>query len=514
MATTSENNKRIAKNTMLMYIRMMLMMGISLYTSRVVLQTLGVSDYGIYNVVGGFVSMFSMISGTLSSAISRYLTFELGKGNKPRLSTIFSTAINIQLLLSVIVIIVVELFGVWYLNTKMVLPAERLLSANVVLQMSLISFVLSLLSVPYNAAIIAHEKISIFAYVSIMESFLKLSICFIIMFAPIDKLVLYSILMMLVSLTVRVIYGIYCSRNFEECIYKKTFDKNLLKEMFAFSGWNFIGASSGIMRDQGVNLLLNLFWGTTVNAARGIATQVSYVLYSFSDNFLTAVKPQITKTYAQGDYNYTFRLVLMGSKMSYFLMYLVALPMLLEANNVLTIWLGEIPDYTVAFVRLIITLVMLEAISSPLVTLMLATGNIRNYQIVVGGCQLLNFPLSYILLYNGFQPEYTTVVAIFVGFLCLFLRVLMLKSMVLFPAKKYVTDVIMPIILVSFITIVIFYLCLPHITINNTFAHIVVVTLLSLTMSIICIYFLGCNTSERSYIRKMIAKISRKWLLQ
>ncbi|MDO4171251.1 MAG: MATE family efflux transporter, partial [Prevotellaceae bacterium] len=280
-ADTSQNNKRIAKNTILLYFRMLFMMVVSLYTSRVILNALGVEDFGIYNVVGGVVAMFTLISGSLSAAISRFITYELGRGDQGKLNRIFSASVTIQLLLSLIIVVLIETVGVWFLNAKMIIPAERMTAANLVLQFSIITFVINLISVPYNAAIIAHERMSAFAYISILEALFKLMIAFLIMASPIDKLIFYAILMCIVSVVIRLVYGYYCKKHFSECTYHFHWDREILMKMFGFAGWNFIGASSAVLRDQGGNIVLNLFFGPAVNAARGISIQVNNAITGF-----------------------------------------------------------------------------------------------------------------------------------------------------------------------------------------------------------------------------------------
>ena len=338
MSDTSTNNKRIAKNTLLLYVRMLFMMAVSLYTSRVILNALGVEDYGIYNVVGGVVAMFSIISGSLSAAISRFITFELGKGDIDKLKKTFSAAVTIQLLLSLIIVILIESVGVWFLNFKMTIPSDRMAAANWVLQFSIVTFVINLVSVPYNATIIAHERMSAFAYISILEAVGKLAIAFLIMVSPIDRLVFYAILMCGVAVIVRLTYGYYCKRHFSECRYSFRWDKEILVKMFGFAGWNFIGASSAILRDQGGNIVINLFYGPAVNAARGIAMQVNGAVTGFVSNFMTALNPQITKSYAAGDRAYMMTLIYQGARLSFYMLLLLSLPVFLNTHYILVIW--------------------------------------------------------------------------------------------------------------------------------------------------------------------------------
>ena len=317
---TSENNKRIAKNTLLLYVRMLFMMVVSLYTSRVILNALGVEDFGIYNVIGGIVAMFSVISNSLSASISRFITFELGKGNTDRLKKIFATSVSIQIGLSMLVVIAAESVGLWFVNYKMVISPDRLVAANWVYQFTIFTFVVNLISVPYNAAIIAHEKMSAFAYISIIDALGRLGVASLVLISPIDNLIFYGFLSAFLAVLIRCLYGYYCKNNFEECNFKFSFDKLLFKEMFSFAGWNFIGATSGVFRTQGINVLINLFYGAVINAARGISVQVNTAVVSFSNNFMTALNPQITKSYAMGDLPYMHKLIFEGTKLSFYLM--------------------------------------------------------------------------------------------------------------------------------------------------------------------------------------------------
>lgn len=374
---TSDNNKRIAKNTLLLYFRMLFMMVVSLYTSRVILNALGAEDFGIYNVVGGVVAMFTVISGSLSAAISRFITYELGKGDQSKLNKIFSTSVTIQLLLSLIIVVLIESFGVWFLNAKMTIPADRITAANWVLQFSIITFVINLISVPYNAVIIAHEKMSAFAYISILEALCKLAIAFLIMCSPIDKLIYYAVLMCIVAIIVRLTYGYYCKKHFSECTYHFLWDKELLSKMFSFAGWQFFGTGSYMLMTQGVNILLNFFFGPVVNAARGIAVQVDGIIQQFVNNFTTAINPQITKSYAEDKKAYMFLLIYTGAKYSYFLVLFFAIPIILETNTILTLWLKNVPEHTVSFLRLIICIDLLYVLSNTMMTAMISTGNIN-----------------------------------------------------------------------------------------------------------------------------------------
>lgn len=446
---TSDNNKRIAKNTLLLYFRMLFMMVVSLYTSRVILNVLGVEDFGIYNVVGGVVAMFTIISGSLSAAISRFITYELGKGGQSKLNRIFSASVTIQLLLSLIIVVLIETVGVWFLNAKMPIPEPRMTAANWVLQLSIITFVINLISVPYNAAIIAHEKMSAFAYISILEAVGKLVIAFLIVWSPMDKLIFYAILMCAVAVVVRLTYGHYCKKHFTECTYHFHWDKDILKQMFGFAGWNFIGASSAVLKDQGVNVVINMFTCPAVNAARGIAMQVNGAIYNFVQSFMTALNPQITKSYAANNHKYMMALIFQGSRLSYYILMVLALPVIINTDYILYLWLKIVPEHTVSFVQLVLLFSMSEAISLPLVTAMLATGNIKKYQIIVGGLQVLNLPIAYILLKFNFAVELVFVVAIVISQLCLLARLHLLRGMIGLHAREFLRKVYFNVLIVT-----------------------------------------------------------------
>lgn len=503
--TSTSNNKRIAKNTMLLYFRMLLMMVINLYTSRVILKALGVEDYGIYNVVGGMVTMFSIFSASLSSAISRFITFNIGNGNHEKLNSVFSTSINIQLIIGIIIILLLESIGICFLNYKMVIPDDRLVAANWVFQFSTITFVLNLLTVPYNASIIAHEKMSAFAYISILDAILKLIVAYVIVCEPFDRLVFYAMLLMLLGLINRFIYAVYCKRQFEECTYHFVWDKSLLKEMFSFAGWNFIGASSAVLRGQGVNILINLFNGPVVNAARGIAVQVNSAVNQFTSNFMTAINPQITKNYASGNYDYMMKLIFQGARLSFYILLILSLPIIFTTPYLLKLWLDNVPEHTVNFVRLVLVFTMSESLANPLVTAMLATGNIRNYQLVVGGLQLLNLPISYLFLKLGYSPEVVYVVAIVISVICEISRLWMLRSMIGIPMGRFLKNVYLNVIVVFAVSSIIPCLCAYYIH-NDTLMAFIIMCIVCVLSTIVTILVVGCSDPERIMIRNYVVK--------
>lgn len=502
------NTKRIAKNTVMLYIRTLFIMFVSLYTTRIVLRSLGVVDYGVYNVVGSTVAMFSVLSGSLSSAISRFVTFELGRGDMDKLKRVFSTAVTVQLILAVIIVLFAETVGLWFLNHTMEIPQERLPAAHWVFQFSVVTFVIGLVSVPYNATIIAHEKMSAFAYIGIFEALAKLGVAYMISTTAADRLILYAFLLMLIAVTVRLVYGIYCKRRFEECSYRFVFDKRLLKEMASFAGWNFIGASSAILRDQGGNIIINIYGGPVVNAARGFAIQISATIQSFVQNFMTALNPQITKSYACGEQDYMMSLIFRGARFSYYILLLLSLPVIINADYILTLWLVNVPAHTVSFVQLVLIFALSESLANPLVTAMLATGKIRNYQLVVGGLQMLNLPVSYLFLRNGGAPEMVFVVAIVVSICCEMARLYMLQGMIGLSVRSFLHKVYFNVIAVTAVA------SLLPLLLSALQGDGLMAFLLNCTCCIGCtalsVFFVGCNGNERKLLMSKFRTLTHR----
>ena len=512
MDSHAENTKRIAKNTLMLYVRMLFSMLVSLYTSRVVLNTLGVEDYGIYNVVGGLVAMFSMVSSSLSSAVSRFLTFELGKGNMERLKETFSTSLMIHLALAGIVFILAESVGIWFLNTQMTIPEERLYAANWVFQASIISFMFGLCSVPYNASITSHERMSAFAYIGILDVVLRLLIVLFIAYVPLkfDKLIVYSLLLVAVGMSLQCIYLWYCRKNFEECRFKLYFNKSYWKEMSAFAGWNFIGCTAGLLKDQGVNILLNLFMGPIVNAARGIAMSMNATVNAFTGNFLTALNPQIIKSYASNDETYMFSLIERGSRFSFYILFVLALPILLETEFVLTLWLRHFPEHTINFVRLVLILSLCDVVSSTLITSQLATGRIRNYQLAVGGMLMMNFPLSYCCIKMGYPPEATFIVAILISICCMVTRLLFLRKLIGISVRKFVTNVCLRVFMVFVFSVIIPVALELILMIDNSWQRFGIITFVSIVCSMISVCMVGCTKSERQFIIQKVRTLKKR----
>lgn len=511
MTEQRENTKRIAKNTLMLYIRMLFGMLVSLYTSRVILQALGVEDYGIYNVVGGFVAMFSMISLSLSSATSRFLTFELGRRDIEKLKKVFSTSLYIHMSLAVIIVLLSESFGLWFLNTRLTIPPERIYAANWVFHASILSFVFGLLSVPFNASIISHERMDIFAYIGILDIILRLLAVLFIAYSSCihDRLIVYSSLLVLISISIQIFYMWFCRTHFAECKDIKYFSKECFREMSSFATWNFIGCTAGLLKDQGVNILLNIFFGPVLNAARGIASTVNNAISSFANNFMTALNPQITKSYASGDYDYMNSLVERGSRFSFYIMFIFILPVMLETEFILNLWLGSYPEYTISFVRLVLVVSAIDILSNTLINLQSATGRIRNYQIAVGGMLMMNFPLSYICLKLEFSPLSVYFVAIVVALSCFILRLIFLRRMVnKFSMSVYLKNVLLNVlkvvVIASFIPVIV------SLIMKDGWSRVFILIPLSLLCAIISIYNFGCSSSERTFISEKLSLVCKK----
>ena len=503
MINNSVNSKRIAKNTLLLYFRMLFLMLISLYTSRVILDALGVEDYGIYNVVGGFVSMFALISAALTSACSRFLNFELGKGDLKRQNIVFSTAVTIQWGLAIIVAILSEAIGVWYVNNVMVLPSERLTAANWCFQFSVFNFCMNLITVPYNASIIAHEKMKAFAYVGIFQGVVQLGISFLVYFEPFDRLVFYALMLMILQFLIRYMYQVYCRKQFKECHYQFVLDKPLLKHMFSYSFWHLIGNGAAVLKNHGVNLVLNYFFGPAVNAAKGVANQVDQAVSQFVGNFMMAMNPQITQSYAKEDYSYMFGLINKGARFSYFLLLVLSLPIIFNAKFILSLWLKDVPPYTIEFTQLILVAMLISSISRPLITAQNATGKVRNYQIVVGGVELLNLPLSYVCLSIGMFPTSVVLVSIFVNILSLGARLYMLpQTLNGFKPILFVKDVVIKCMMVSVVASIV-PLVLLWIQINNVISFLLSIITCFL-FSLLAVFYVGCSKNERFIVIRQI----------
>lgn len=510
MHENSVNSKRLAKNTLLLYIRMLFMMAVSLYTSRIVLKTLGVEDFGIYNVVGGVVSLFNIVSSALSASVTRFLNIEMGRGNSKRLKEIFSSSVTTHILLTLLVVVLAELLGPWFITSKMTIPEERLEAALWVFQFSIATFSIQLISIPYNACIIAHENMKIFAYISIIEVTLKLVIVYVLLYTLMDKLILYSILMFAVALLIRIIYQIYCRKRYEESRFYWNINKPLIKEMFGFTSWNVIGSTSVILSDHGINILLNIFCNPIVNAARGIAMQVNHAINGFVGNFMVALNPQITKSYGANDLNNYKKLMINGSRFSMSLLTILSLPILIETPYILHVWLGKIPDHTVNFVRLILLFAISEAMSGTFTTGLLSTGKIKKVMLSVAVLRMLNLPISYIVLSYYNVPEFTMILAIIISQINLFIRLFLLKKVIQISIHKYVLNISLRIFFIISITYYLGYLL--TLFLHESIFRLIITSTVSLCLSGFLILFILCTQEDRRYIFNLINKSINKYV--
>lgn len=487
---------------------MLVTMAVGIYTSRVILDALGEVDYGIYNVVGGFVTMFSIVSGTMTTATQRFLSFEIGKGNGSSVSKVFSSAVIIHYLLALLTLIIAEPVGVWFLNTHMNFPPDRYVAANWVFQISLFTFLITIISQPYNAALIAYEKMSAFAYLSIFDVMMKLGICYLVYVSPIDKLVMYAILMALTQILLRVIYGVYVNRKLPDCRTVWRWDKAICKEMFSFVGWNMIGALAAICKEQGINVLLNMFFGPVVNAARGVAYQILGKVQGFVGNFQMAFTPQIVKYYAKEDMEDMYKLVFRASKFSYLMMLGLSMPLILEAPAILDVWLVKVPQDTALFTRIVLFTSTLVALSNPLISAMHASGIVRDYQIIVGGISLLTLPVAYVILRLGY-PAYTAMLVVSVfEMICHVARVVLLRHTIHFPALRFLKDITLRMLAITAIAFIL--PTLAYITLSPPLLRFCVVVFISLLSFSICSYNMGLDKHERIIVRGKCAGLYHK----
>ncbi|MFI3315313.1 MAG: lipopolysaccharide biosynthesis protein [Rikenellaceae bacterium] len=503
---TGQKNRRIVKNTLMLYVRTLISMLVGLYTSRIILGALGVEDFGIQNVLGGVVGMFSLISSSLSSSISRFITFELGKNDIDKLGKVISSSVLIQIIISLIIVILSETIGIWFVKNRLVIPPDRLYAAQWVYHISIITCVLSLLIVPYNAGIIAHEKMSFYAWITIIEAFSKLFIAYAIVRSPIDKLIFYSLLSLCISIFTSIVYYLFCKYRLSEYRnFRVEFNREIFNELFNFAGWNFIGTSAATLKGQGSVILINLFYGPLVNAAVAISQQVSSAVMRFTVGFTTALAPQIIKSFASNDSVYMMSLVYRGSRFSYYILFLVALPVLLNTDYILAIWLKDVPSHASSFVQLTIICCLIDTISQPLIQAMAATGKIRNYQITVGGVGLLNLPLTYLFYKMGSIPEATTIVAIFVSICCFVVRLYMLRGMINLSARDFVCKVVFNIIYVTLLSIICPIIIVYYT--NNDLIQLITTTVISIIITSLVVYCIGCNNAERQFIKNVLRKI-------
>ena len=489
---------------------MFLLMGITLYTSRVVLNTLGIEDYGVYNVVGGFVAMFGILTSSLSGAISRFITVELGKGDLQRLRDVFSTSVKVQLIMSLVIAILGEAIGIWFMKFHMQIPEGREVAAEWVLHCSIFSFIVSLINVPFNSTIIAHERMSAFAYISILEAALKLGIVYLLVLSGSDKLILYAILMLTVQISLTSIYLVYCRRNFSEAKGKSAFDKRLFGEMWSFAGWNLLSNGAYVLNTQGVNMVMNVFFGVVVNAARGIANQVNGAVQQFVSNFMMAMNPQITKTYAVGDKQTAFTRACRGAKFSYLLMFCLALPIMMEAQQILTIWLGTPPEESPSYVIWTLLATMTTVTGQPLLTLQMAQGQIKKYQIFMTLFGFAPFPLTWIGYCLGAPAVWAFIIYFIVYYILIYVRMWLVHGSTGLPYTMYLSEVIGRTHLVSAISVILPFIMVA--IVPPTITRLLLSCVLCVLSAGLTSFYLGLTGGERSAILAQVKRVTNKFV--
>ncbi len=497
MSTVAENNKRIAKNTVLLYIRMIFLMGVTLYSSRIILKALGVVDFGIYNVVGGVVTMLGFLSSSLGGATSRFITFELGRGSEGDVGKVFRCAVTVHYIMAIIAFVLAETVGLWFVMEKMVIPANRMTAAFWVYQCSVVTFIVSILSVPYNALIIAHERMNAFAYISIFEALAKLAVVVLLLWINSDRLILYAALILVVQVVIRILYSVYCNRHFTESSARWLWNKELSRRIAVYAGWTTNGYLAIVGYTQGINILLNLFFGPMVNAARGVAVQVQSAVSQFFGNFQMAVRPQITKLYAQGDMQYMHTLILNSSRYSFYLILLVALPIFINTEYILQLWLSEVPEHTVAFTRLMILSCMNEAFKGPTIMAIHATGDIKKFQIIEGTLLLTVVPVAYFFLkYAHISSEMVFVVYLIIETITQLVRVWIVYPRVQLAKRKYLTDVLIPAFKVTIPIIAIGFILYRYCA-TSSFVGLIGNSLLCALSTLLILFFVGLRKHER-----------------
>lgn len=504
--TEENSNRRIARNTMLLYSRSLINLLIGLYTSRLTLDALGIADYGIYNVVGSLVALFGLFNGSLNTAISRFITYELGKNNHEKLNKVFSSSLSILFLFALVIFILGETVGLWAVNYHMVFPEDRMTAVNWVYQLSLMTFLVSVLNVAYSATLAAHENFRIMASVDITLTVVKVVCVILLYYVPMDRLIYFAGYCFLFTLASSGFYIFYCKRHYPSCRYRLILDKPFLKEMGAFYSWNLFGSVAWLLKGSGINVVINLFFGVLINAAQAVASQVSMGVTALMGSFSSAVQPQIIKSYASGDYGHMWKLVFNGTRYSFFLLAVFIIPLCFNIDFILSLWLKEIPTYTNIFIILFLTNVLMESYSSYLITVMLATGKIAFYQVSVGTILLLNIPLSYLAFKWGYGPTSFLVVSILLTLAASGLRLFLLKKMFSLSITFFVRSVFLKtlsvVLLICALNSVLLFL-FPDIPYGN-----IIILLLSCCISMAGIYFLGLTSTER----RIVLQQARKYL--
>lgn len=507
---SAANNKRIAKNTMFLYIRQIMVLIVGLYTVRIVLNVLGEADYGIYNVVGGIVTMMAFLNSGMIAASQRFMAFEIGKKDTEKLKKVFAISALVHVFIAIFIFIIAETVGLWFVNTQLNIASERMYAANWVYQCSVFTFIISIISIPYSSCIIAHEQMKVYAYVSIVEALTKLGVAFLLFVSPIDTLILYSILLLFIQILIRCLYTIYCKKHFEESTFRYIWDKDLFKDLFSFASWSIVGNLGFSFKDQGSNIILNIFFGPTINAARSIALQISHCINSFSNNFAIALTPQITKQYASGNYEESRNLVYLGSRYSFFLMSLISIPFLINIDYTLQLWLKDVPEYTSIFVELTLMASLMYAMTQPITNAIQATGNIKWFQISLAILLLLELPIAWIILKLGGKPYMAVLPTIFTNFLSIYLRIIILKKLVVgYSIRTFTFDVILR-------CFAIFILCWGisyyiRTLFEETLLGFVVTIFFALCVSFITIFIFGIKKQEKEILVEKARQLIKKY---
>jgi len=506
---TTTQNKRIAKNTLYLYIRMFFTLIVSLYTSRVILDVLGVEDFGIYGIVGGFVGLFSFINASMSGATSRFLTYELGVGDVNKVKNVFSTSIFVHIGIALLVLIILETIGLWYFETQLILPNDRLFAARLVYQFSIFTSLFSIVRIPYMALIIAYEKMNIYAYLEIANVFFKLIVVYLLLLSDIDKLVLYAVLMLVITVIITGCYIIYCNTSIFKSKVKFVYQRELVYPILSFSGWDLFGNMSVVARTQGVNVLLNLFFGPLLNAAYTISSQVQSAVAMFGYNVVTAVRPQIVKSYATKDYQRMNSLIIYASKFVYILLLILSIPLIVETDFILKLWLKNVPDYTVIFCKYTLLFNFFATVSTVLVSAIHATGNIKRLSLINGLLYLMVLPFSYIAYKVGSGPAIAFLLNIIFAFCGMLFNIYTLKIYIKeFPVKQFVFRVLL---FCFFVTLVSYFSVKPILNIlSEGFLRFLSVCILSTFVILFLTYLIGLNKEQRSYINNIIYKKNGK----
>lgn len=506
MTDSSVNNKRIAKNTLFLYFRMIIIMLVTLYTSRVILRTLGVEDYGIYNVVGGIATFLNFICGSLNVATQRFITFEIGKGYCGNISKVFSTSIQLHIILALIIAIIAEPIGVWFILNKLVIPEEKISSALWVFHFSILTMIVVFISVPYNSLIVAYEKMNIFALVSIIEALLKLGVAGLIVFYnSSEKLILYGLSIFVVQLIIRACYACYCNKNLPKCKYVRCWDWFLTKEMMSLASWSIFGNLTFMLYTQGLNVLLGMFFMPFVNAARGIAVQIQSAINSFVQNFQTALNPQITKSYAAGELGEMHSLIFRSSRLSFYLLMIFSVPILLQTSTLLSLWLNTVPTYTISFTIIMVLTTWITSVANPLEVAVKATGNIKKYESLIGGIMILILPISFLCLKLGCKPIAVFFVHLIAECIAMIFRIYISHNLIKFSYKSYVRFVLKPIMQTLLLAIII--PTVISVQMASSILSVIVVTLISGFCSVASIYCVGLTNGEKIFFNNKIRTI-------